>query len=186
MAFIWQGPLLAFTGTTPKKDNPLLDIQEVTQNCKSLHQQNRIPKGDVLEALALHAPGFTDALAVSGDLHWRHETADHLWKLHTSSALEENHLGSQNPNCLDCAQHAQHAHMNTHLMQLADCIRMLQLGLVIAGTTNHGSVPAPPLHLRSLQTFRLRCDHSEGNQRARSLPTTSCSYTLKSDSMKVV
>lgn len=97
LAFILQEPLLAFTGTTPKKDNPLLDIQEVPQNCTSLHQHNRIPKGDVLKALPLHAPGFTHALAISGDLLWRHETAGHLWKLHTSSALEENHLGSETP-----------------------------------------------------------------------------------------
>lgn len=65
LAFILQEPLLAFTGTTPEKDNPLLDIQEVTQNCKSLHQHNRIPREE-LQALALHAPGCADVLAISG------------------------------------------------------------------------------------------------------------------------
>lgn len=36
LAFILQEPLLAFTGTTPKKDDPLIDIHQVIQNHKSL------------------------------------------------------------------------------------------------------------------------------------------------------
>lgn len=65
MAFILQEPLLAVTVTTTKKDNSQLDNQEVTQNCKSLHQHHRTPRGDVLQALALHAPGCFDVLAIS-------------------------------------------------------------------------------------------------------------------------
>lgn len=57
---------------------------------------------------------------------------------HAPSALEENHLGSQTSQLpWLCSYQTQHTHVNTHLMQLADCISTLQLGLVIAGTTNH-------------------------------------------------
>lgn len=57
MAFILHKPLLAFTGITPKEDDPLLDIHEVTQNCNSLYQLNRIAEGDVLQTLGLHPLG---------------------------------------------------------------------------------------------------------------------------------
>lgn len=93
MAFILQEPLLAITGTTPNNDNPLLDNQEVTQNCKSLHQHNTIPRcptgmSFMLLAVLMFLPSLKVALEAR-------DSKSPSGTTHAPSALEENHLGSQ-------------------------------------------------------------------------------------------
>lgn len=57
LAFILLVFLLPFTGITPKENDPLLVIHEVTQSCKSVYQRNEGKKkrrtGDMLQI-----PGF--------------------------------------------------------------------------------------------------------------------------------
>ena len=181
LAFILHEPLIAVTGITPEEGDPLLDIHKVTQNCNSLYQHNRIP-GDILQILGLHPLGFCRC-----SYHLKRVTLvpwDSRSPLDTTtgSASEKRNLESH------VAQlpwfysfQTEHTHVNVHLTQLTDHI-WVQLRLVAAGITNQqcpsSSVPCKHsgLAMITLKAIGVQ-DHYQ---------PSSCSYTLRSDSMKVV
>lgn len=57
MAFILHEPLLAFSGITPKEDDPLLDIIKLYRTV-NLRINITIPEGNALQTLGLHPLGF--------------------------------------------------------------------------------------------------------------------------------
>lgn len=57
LAFILHEPLLAFSGITPKEDDPLLDIIKLYRTV-NLRINITIPEGNALQTLGLHPLGF--------------------------------------------------------------------------------------------------------------------------------
>lgn len=74
LAFILLVFLLPFTGITPKENDPLLVIHEVTQSCKSVYQRNEEKKKEEQETCYkfqdLILLTFTDVLTILRGLLW--------------------------------------------------------------------------------------------------------------------
>lgn len=183
LVFILYEPLLAFTGITPKEDDPLLDIHEVTQNCTFLYQCNRIPEGDVLQTPGFHSLGFywcSYHLKRVTLMAW--DSSSPLETTHTFSFREKKSWVSNSPTPLilllpNRAYPHERTSNATH--------RLYQGATGVGDCWHHKPAQCPrtsvPCRHSGLAVITLKAISVQDHYRP-----ASCSYTLKSDSMKVV